>query len=119
MPANTPRGYPYPVGTDRVMDGDDSIKALATAVDTQLGVSASGQNTIPIVAAATPVSVSVTYPAGRFTATPFPVVCPTTASDPSNFHCAVSNATATGFTIWGVRQTGTATFNANWTATQV
>lgn len=31
--ANTPKGYPYPVGTDRVMDGDDAIRALAEAVD--------------------------------------------------------------------------------------
>lgn len=31
--ATTPKGYPYPVGTDRVMDGDDAIKALAEAVD--------------------------------------------------------------------------------------
>lgn len=33
MPSATTRGYPFPVGTDRVMDGDDSIKALAEAVD--------------------------------------------------------------------------------------
>lgn len=31
--ATTGKGYPYPVGTDRVMDGDDAIKALAEAVD--------------------------------------------------------------------------------------
>jgi hypothetical protein len=34
MPANTapPWSLPYPLGTDRVMDGDDSIKALADRV---------------------------------------------------------------------------------------
>lgn len=34
MPATTPtNGLPYPLGTDRVMDGDDAIKALAEALD--------------------------------------------------------------------------------------
>jgi hypothetical protein len=31
--ATTPGGLPYPVGTDKVVDGDDAIKALALAVD--------------------------------------------------------------------------------------
>ena len=30
--ATTASGLPYPVGTDRVMDGDDAIKALAEAL---------------------------------------------------------------------------------------
>lgn len=34
MTANTPNGLPYPVGTDRVMDGDNAIEALARGVDT-------------------------------------------------------------------------------------
>lgn len=33
MGSTTSKGYPYPVGTDRVMDGDDAIKALAEAVN--------------------------------------------------------------------------------------
>lgn len=34
MGSVTPKfGYPYPVGTDRVMDGDDAIAALATAIE--------------------------------------------------------------------------------------
>lgn len=32
----TTHGLPFPVGTDRVMDGDDAIQALAEAVDTAL-----------------------------------------------------------------------------------
>jgi len=31
--ATTPGGLPYPVGTDKVVDGDDAIHALAVAVD--------------------------------------------------------------------------------------
>lgn len=33
MPANTAHGFPYPLGTDPISDGDDQIKALAEAVD--------------------------------------------------------------------------------------
>lgn len=34
MTANTPTyGWPYPVGTDRVRDGDDAIGQLATAIE--------------------------------------------------------------------------------------
>ena len=33
MGSTTSKGYPFPVGTDRVMDGDDAIRALAEAVD--------------------------------------------------------------------------------------
>lgn len=29
----SPLGFPYPTGTDRVMDGDNAIQALAEAVD--------------------------------------------------------------------------------------
>jgi hypothetical protein len=33
----TPGGLPYPDGADKVVDGDDAIKALAQAVDGKLG----------------------------------------------------------------------------------
>jgi hypothetical protein len=33
MGDTTTNGYPFPVGTDRVMDGDNAIEALAEAVD--------------------------------------------------------------------------------------
>lgn len=39
MGSTTTKGYPYPVGTDRVMDGDDAIKALAEAIDSDALVS--------------------------------------------------------------------------------
>lgn len=38
MPANTPKlGLPYPLGTDRVMDGDDSIHNLANRIELIMG----------------------------------------------------------------------------------
>lgn len=33
MGSNTTHGLPYPVGTDRLMDGDNAIQALAEALD--------------------------------------------------------------------------------------
>jgi hypothetical protein len=36
MTATTPRGYPYPLTTDRVADGWDAIRDLAVAVDSDL-----------------------------------------------------------------------------------
>lgn len=32
------KGWPYPVGTDRVVDGDDAIKAVADQLDARLGM---------------------------------------------------------------------------------
>jgi len=38
MPSTTPKfAFPYPVGTDRVTDGDNAIQALAERVETILG----------------------------------------------------------------------------------
>jgi hypothetical protein len=34
--ATTTNGLPYPVGTDKVVDGDDAIRSLAESVDTSL-----------------------------------------------------------------------------------
>lgn len=33
MPSQTTKGYPYPVGTDRVSEGDNAIQALAEAIN--------------------------------------------------------------------------------------
>lgn len=72
MPSTTTNGYPYPLGTDRVMDGDDSIHALADKVEANLkaGVLAgtvSGQ--IPANGTESP-PVTVTLPVGRFLTPP-------------------------------------------------
>jgi hypothetical protein len=36
MATSTTNGFPYPLGTDPVQDGDDTIKALAQAIDAKL-----------------------------------------------------------------------------------
>lgn len=44
---STSHGLPYPLGTDRVKDGDDGIKALALAVDDYLYAGAGAPSTAP------------------------------------------------------------------------
>jgi hypothetical protein len=118
MPDVTRLGYPFPVGTDRVMDGDDAIKALATAVDTKLGAAASGSATVPITAGATVASISVTFPAGRFTAAPAVLTTVNTGAQPDTFHSNAAGITATGCTIYGIRVNGASPFPVAWLAIQ-
>ena len=106
MPANTAKGYPYPLGTDRVMDGDDSIHSLASAVDTRVGVAAAGTVTTAVPSALnTQVSVAVTFPVGLFTATPA-VTVSAGGGAPQQVACSWSAVTAAGVTLWGVRTSG-------------
>lgn len=93
MPANTPKGYPYPLGTDRVMDGDDSIHALATAVDKRQAVWGTG--TVPLVNTGSAANVAVTFPASSFTVPPTAVMVITTSA---RLVPASQLITATGFT---------------------
>jgi hypothetical protein len=106
MPANTPKGYPYPLGTDRVTDGDDSIHALATAVDTRAGVGTAGTVSTPVPGGVNiQTSVAVTFPAGLFTAAPS-VIATVGGGAPQQAACSWSAVTATGCTLWGVRLSG-------------
>lgn len=108
MPANTPKGFPYPLGTDRVMDGDDAIHNLASAVDTKLGLAASGVTTITPSAANILTSVGVTFPTGRFTDVPS-IVGQAVTTSADTVDVRVSGATATGFTLSLRRSSATAT----------
>jgi hypothetical protein len=58
MPATTPTGYPYPVGTDRVMDGDNAIRALAEGMPQVQG----GSVSIAITAPDSQMTAAVTFP---------------------------------------------------------
>ena len=109
MPANTPKGYPYPVGTDRVTDGDDAIHNLASAVDTKLGVATSGRVDTPIPGALNvQTSVAVTFPAGLFTVAPN-LVATAGGGAPQQAAVSWSAVTTTGVTLWGVRLSGSLT----------
>ena len=69
MPANTAKGYPYPIEADPLANGNEAIQALASAVDTKSGVSASGGAQISFANVAS-ASVTITFPVGRFTVAP-------------------------------------------------
>lgn len=107
MPANTARGYPYPLGTDRVMDGDDAIKNLATAVDTKTGVGCVVRPLINIPTGPTSTSVAITFPAGLFTAAPSVVALPE-SSAPGAFNVSVGAISTSGATIFANRGSGSA-----------
>lgn len=118
MPANTAKGYPYPLGTDRVMDGDDAIHNLATAVDTMIGVGAVGS-----VAVTTPASgagtAAVTFPAGRFTSAPIiSLTLVATGATVGNGNWTATGITASGFTA-NYNRGAAATFNFHWLALQI
>lgn len=102
MGSATANGYPYPVGTDRVMDGDDAIKALAEAADAKAGITAAGQGSI--VGGATTGQLVVTFPAGRFAVAPTAVVG--NGKDSSLYLISTSTFTATTFTATGRRYDG-------------
>jgi hypothetical protein len=118
--ATNPKGYPYPVGTDRVMDGDDAIKALADAVAAKLGQQvATGQASVGLNAAAS-ANVAVTFPAGIFTVVPR-VVC-VLAQNTSQVYATSGAVTTSGFTASLIARAGTAItigpYGIDWVAVQ-
>jgi hypothetical protein len=117
--ANTPLGYPYPVGTDRVMDGDDAIASLALSVDSRVGVWAAGAVTVTVPTGGTFATLAVTFPAGRFSAAPF-CFANVRVNNPTTVQGGVAAAapTATGFTVTAVRNTS-GTVDLFWSAVQI
>lgn len=103
MPATTATKYPYPLGTDRLMDGDDAIHSLAAAIP---------QFASGTFSATTPVadqnqSVAVSFPVA-FAAVPMVVVGMGNAPPSANYNQAVwlsGTPTVTGFTMSYRRQT--------------
>lgn len=96
MPANTPdKGYPYPLGSDRLMDGDDAIHALATSVDYSIQA---GTVVVTPSAQDTDTSLTVTFP-HPYAVPPIVVVAPMTGPPSANYSQAVfaSNVTTTNF----------------------
>lgn len=123
MPANTAKGYPYPLGTDRLMDGDDAIKALAEAIDARIGVVAAGSVSVPVSSGSATGTVAVTFPVGRFTAVPLV----TGTYQGSNIAWSLVNytgVTTSGFTAGVSHRDGTASgtstaFTQSWHAIQL
>jgi hypothetical protein len=117
--ATTAKGYHYPLGSDRLADGDDILRSLATDCDTILGVAAAGTTAavaLPVVG--TPASVAITFPVGRFTAAPTISVTPRT-NNPQQVYAGAANPTTAGVNAWVCRNTGTAAIAVDWYAVQL
>jgi hypothetical protein len=108
--ATTPKGYPYPVGTDRV-----------TAVETLSGVATAGNATLPAPTAVnTPTTLAITFPVGRFTAVPWVIGSPQGGSPQAFAPVSTAAATAAGCTLYCARVSGSmATIVVSWLAIQI
>jgi len=106
MGSQTAHGYPYPVGTDRVMDGDDAIRALAEKIDANVAAgfyAATINVTIP-TAADTNGSAVLTFPAGRFTTPPL-VLAVATSTTPTVIQASAVSATTASVQVLCARRT--------------
>lgn len=119
MPAYTPKGYPYPLGTDLISESDTTIQILAQFIDSWLGKAAAGSPTVSGVSANTATQLAVTFPAGLFTAAPY-VQVSVNSNSPANVVASVSSAgvTTSGMTLVGYRTTN-GPLNFAWFAVQL
>lgn len=117
----TPKGYPYPEGTDLVMDGDDAIQALAEAVDAKstYGIAA-GTVQVTGITVGNAQSVTVTFPAGRFTNDVYITIGMYT-STPAQRWAAHANKSPTSVQIVGAYtgQSSSISLWISWAAVQV
>jgi hypothetical protein len=114
-------GIPFPDGTERVMDGDNAMGAIATKVDS-LGLGfamAAGITTINMGGTAG-ATLAVTFPVGRFTQPP--VGSAVVAAGSANYFASIASVTAAGFTLYCSHRDSTTTSTAilcHWTAVQM
>lgn len=123
---SSPRlGIPAPDGNERVMDGDNAMLAIANHLDSlaTAGVPlrlAGGSVTVPAGSGATN-TAAVTFPAGRFTGTPF-VIAGAMQNTGTGGVLGCGGATSTGVNIITGTATGTgvvAVMLCHWIALQV
>src|SRR4029077_1305740 len=112
MPGTTAaKGLPYPLGTDRVMDGDDQIRKLAQAVDNMVQAGNIGVN---VTTGGTPAQVVVVFPV-PYASPPTVVASPRQANANTAVAVSVDVATATQVAISLVRSSA-GTTQVNWMA---
>lgn len=107
MPSQTAgRALPFPLGTDRVMDGDDQIRKLAQSVDNMIQVVAISSGNL---VAGTALTIPYTWPT-PFADIPFVVVSQqaNAAALQGGSNVSSLGATAVGGNVLAYRQTGTA-----------
>lgn len=119
----TAKGYPYPEGTDLVVDGDDAIEALATAIDTKLPVAiTSGLADLGTVTGQATGSKVVTFPVGLFTAAPTASTTGNTSFPSSrgkaNSYGSATTSSMTVYAFYDGGTTATAPIVVSWIAIQ-
>jgi hypothetical protein len=107
MPSATAKGFPYPLDTDPVNQGDDSIKALADKLETAVPFAmAAGVLNTAALAINAGVGTAVTFPAGRFSVIP----CVAVSHDSNGYTFALAaGTTAGGTTLRAFNPSGAAT----------
>jgi hypothetical protein len=91
----TNKGYPYPEGTDLVMDGDNAIKALADTINYKLPFAIwAGRVSMSLSAETKSVTVTLTP---NFTGPPNVTIGPATAYPQNRSFWGVAGVTATSF----------------------
>lgn len=106
MPATTAKGFPYPLGTDRVMDGDNDIQALAQKVGDYHGARIWATRVNVVASSAASANTAVTFPAGHFTATPVCVASVSTVI--TAWYAICTSASVSGCTATIVQRDGAA-----------
>jgi len=114
MPA-TPRGLPYPADDARP-DVPADIRALAEWLDERIGIVATGAAAINVPDNAGVYDVAVTFPAGRFTATPRISL----AWSSNRVAVSIAGVTVNGMTLSARMLSGVSAtaVTVHWTATQ-
>lgn len=118
MPSNTTLGYPYPLSSEPVADGDNAIQNLAQAVDDKAGVFASGVESVTFGANGTPVAIPVTFPVGRFTTAPVVQIALRGVASPQAYAVSTGTPTSSGVTLYVTRITGSSGASLQWLAHQ-
>lgn len=114
----TAKGYPYPEDTDLQSQGAQAIKALANAIDTNLGRAATGTASLALPTANVGNSVAVTFPVGRFTAAPAGFVNRSTTIGSVGILYQCQGMTTSGMTIVGLSTSTGGTATLQWLAVQ-
>jgi hypothetical protein len=100
MPSQTSvKNLPFPLGTDRVMDGDDQIRKLAQSVD---NMAQGGLANINVTTGGSPSTLVVTFPVAYAAV---PVVTTGVQGSSPNIGSGVQAVTATNVTLSGYRAT--------------
>lgn len=70
MPSSTAKGFPYPVGSDKLGDTDLRIKALADYLNDNVGMVKSGSGSSGTLAAGAGIDVTVNFSGTAFPGVP-------------------------------------------------